>query len=586
MIKVPKTLGIIVTRAFHSFNAGSPAARKASLFCIIAISLLLGGGMVMNAQAKKAPCTVPPMGWNSYDCYNFNVTEKQFMENAHYLANLKKYGWEYCIVDFIWWIPYVAKSPYDCNQYGNWNKGNIDQYGRFMPDTSRFPSAKGGKGFKALCDSVHNLGLKFGLHLMRGVPRMAARSKLPIYGYPGHTCADAVDTTSKCAWMDWMWGAKNDSAGQKYITSMISLCNDWGVDYVKVDDLSAGQYGYHGPEVIMYGKAIAEQPREIVFSTSPGATPLNQAANVSQWANMWRLVNDFWDVDYSGNKNWNDLINAYNVSESWRGTSLKWGEGFWPDVDMLPFGHLALCGPVWNPRYSLSTLSKGEHRLILLLWCINNGPLMYGGNMPDNKNDPFYDSLMTNTDALFVNKHGIKARVLKSQSTGTPIWTSTHPLDTTTKFVLFSNTSGSQQTLSINLTSIGFAANQAVPVKNIWNGANLNTATGTFTQTIPSHDAYLYALGNAPLVWPTTNSLPPRSIEKQVNTSSRNVFFTTSDRFVIPAPFAGKTVKVSAFDLGGRLQNAIITREHSVHLYKDGSMQVSRVAFVKVTEVR
>jgi hypothetical protein len=294
---------------------------------------------------------------------------------------------------------------------------------------------------------------------------------------------------------------------------------------------------------------------------------------------MWRLVNDLWDT-------WSQLTDAYNVDESWRATTVKWGQGVWPDIDMLPFGHLALIGPVGNPRYSLSTYTKGEHRLMFLLWCINNGPLMYGGNLPDNSNDKFYDSLLTNSDALFINQHGIKARVLKAQSTGTPIWTSTHPTDTTTKFVLLGNTSSSSQTISISLNTIGFSATQAVPVKNIWTGASLGNSTGTFSQTIPSHDASLYALGSASLIWSQTQVQPVKSTKNEAHFSGEKVYFTTSSRFVIPAAFAGKTVSVSTFSLSGKLLNSTVTRDRSVQLDKNNITPGEKIAFVKITEVR
>jgi alpha-galactosidase len=527
-------------------------------------------GLFLSAHAVKAPCPVPPMGWNSYNCWNYCVTESQFMQNAHYMAdNLKKYGWEYCVVDFIWWVP--VNGQYGGGQGGDWNKGHIDQNGRFLPDESRFPSSKGGKGFKPLGDSVHNLGLKFGIHLMRGVPKMAVRSNYPVLNST-YTCTDAADQTSTCPWLDWMYGAKNNAAGQAYLTSMVQLCNDWGCDYLKIDDLSAATY--HGPEVEMYAKAIASVSREIVFSTSPGATPINQASHVSQYCNMWRLVNDLWDT-------WGQLTDAYNVDENWRKTTVQWGPGKWPDIDMLPFGHLALIGPVGQPRYSLSTYTKGEHRLMFLLWCVNNGPLMWGGHLPDNSNNPFYDSLMMNSDALYINQHGIKARVLKAQSTGTPIWTSTHPTDTTTKFLLLGNTSTSSQTISVSLNTIGFPATQAVPVKNVWTGATLSNFTGTFAQTIPSHDAGLYILGNAQ----TPVAQPAPASKKPAHFAGGKVFFTTSNRYIIPEAFAGKTVKVSAFSLGGKLLNSAVTRDRSIKLYNDHG-NAGKITVVKITEVR
>lgn len=550
---------------------------QSMIVCATMLFVVLSSGLFYSAQAKKAPCPVPPMGWNSYDCWNYAVSEKQFMDNVHYLVNLKKYGWEYCVVDFIWWMP--PSGAFAGGQNGNWNLGNMDQYGRFMPDTGRFPSAKGGKGFKGLSDSVHALGMKFGIHLMRGVPRMAVKRNCPIFNST-YKCSDAANTNSNCPWLDWMYGTNNNAAGQAYLSSVVQLANDWGVDYLKIDDLSASYTeGYHASEVVQYANAIGSVDREIVFSTSPGPTPLNQASHVSQYANMFRLVNDLWDT-------WGQLTDAYNVAESWRGTTVKWGTttGIWPDVDMLPFGHLALYGPVGNPRYSLSTYTKGEHRLMFLLWCVNNGPLMWGGNLPDNKDNPFYDSLMTNSDALFINQHGIKARVLKAQSTGTPIWTSTNPNDTMTKFVLFGNTSSSQQTLSINLTSIGFSSTQSVPVKNVWTGAKLSNVTGTFSQTIPSHDAGLYILGDSIKI--PDQARPVKSLNKQSQISGENVFFTNSNQFVIPEAFAGKKVKISTFTLGGKLLNSMVTSNRTIQLNKNKSAKSENVSIVKINEVR
>lgn len=276
------------------------------------------------------------------------------------------------------------------SQGTNMDLGNLDKNGRFWPDTTRFPSAKGGKGFKPLSDSCHALGLKFGIHVMRGVPRMAVKRNCQILNSTS-TCTDAADQNSTCSWLDWMYGTNmSNPAGQAYLNSILSLYDSWGVDFLKVDDLSSP---YHSAEVEGYAHAIDSVSREIVFSTSPGATPLDTASHVSKYANMWRLVNDFWDIDFNNNKNWGDITNAYSVAESWRKTLVDGkiiaGPGHWPDVDMLPFGHLSIRGPRGSARYSLSTLTKGEHRLIFSLWCINNQPLMYGGNMPDNKDNLF-----------------------------------------------------------------------------------------------------------------------------------------------------------------------------------------------------
>jgi hypothetical protein len=542
---------------------------------IFAIVILFASGVLMSAQAVKAPCLTPVMGWNSYDCYSYGVTQAQFMANVHYVANnLKQYGWQYCVVDFIWWVPDQGAAG-GVNQSGNWNLGHIDQYGRLLPDTTRFPSSRGGLGFKPLADSVHNLGLKFGIHVMRGVPRMAHRSNYPIYNST-YTCSQAADTTSTCAWLDWMWGTNMGSpAGQAYLNSILSLYDGWGVDFIKVDDLSSP---YHTTEVVGYANAIASVTREVAFSTSPGPTPVSDASHVMQYANQWRLVNDLWDQ-------WSQITNAVQVSESWRNTlvngSIIAGPGHWPDVDMIPFGHLSLYGPVGNPRYSDSTFTKGQHKVLYFLYCINNNPLQWGGNLPDNNHNPFFDSLMMCSEAIFINQHGMRGKVLKSYTTNTPVWVSTHPTDTTTKYLYYANTSGSSQSISVALNTIGFSATQAVPVHNVWTKASLGNITGTLTQTIASNDAALFTLGNGT----PTATIPVSPIEKNVQLNSEKVFFTIGNHFVIPASFAGKTVRVATYGLGGKLLNSVITRDRSVQIYK-GDTHGEKVEVVKITVVR
>lgn len=542
----------------------------------LAAAMMFAVGSPVHTLAVKAPVLTPPMGWNSYDCYSYGVTEAQFMANVHYMADsLKQYGWQYCIVDYVWWVPDKG-AGYAPAQSSNWTYGNIDQYGRLMPDTTRFPSAKGGVGFRALADSVHNLGLKFGIHIMRGVPRMAARKGSPIYNST-YTCKQAADTTSTCSWCDWMWGTKmTDSAGQAYMNSILTLYNSWNIDFIKIDDLSAATY--RASEVVGYAKAIASVSREIVFSTSPGPTPTSQASHVMQYANQWRLVNDLWDT-------WSQLTNSFSVSETWRklkvnGAQIS-GPGHWLDVDMLPFGHLAIYGPVGSPRYSLASYTQGEHRLMYFLWCINNGPLFWGGSLPDNKTNPFYDSLTMNRDAIFINQHGTKGRVLTGMaSANLPVWISTHPTDTSTKFVALFNLSGSTATITVRLDSLGIIG--TAPVKDVWTGKSLGNFTTTFSRSIASHDAGLYIVGTGT----ATGTIHEAPVSKTVGVPDGKMsFYTIGSRFDIPASFAGKTVRVSVYNLNGRQLNSVITSNRSINLTSD-KKSGKQVRIVKITALQ
>ena len=150
----------------------------------------------------------PYMGWNSWDCYGAAVTEDIVRANAEFMAkNLKKYGWEYIVVDIEWAEP-NAKN----NEYNAFADLAMDEYGRLIPAVNRFPSSAGGKGFKPLADYVHSLGLKFGIHIMRGIPRNAVHRKLPILGTK--LTADRIaDPSSICYWNSGMYGVYAHAEG-------------------------------------------------------------------------------------------------------------------------------------------------------------------------------------------------------------------------------------------------------------------------------------------------------------------------------------------------------------------------------------
>jgi len=196
--------------------------------------------------------------------------------------------------------------------------------------------------------------------------------------------------------------------------------------------------------------------------------------------------------------------------------------------------------------------------------------------MPDNNNNPFYDSLMMNKDAIYINQNGIRGRVLKSSSTNTPVWTSTDPNDTTVKFLLLANISGAASTISVPLSSIGISG--TVPVKDVWSGADLGNSTTNFSRSIPSHDVGLYILGNR-----TTSMNNPVLHQKALQPANDQVLLTTSNRYAIPATFKGKNIRVSTFSLGGKLLNSTVTQDRSVSLYKDNAPG-RKIGVVKIAE--
>ena len=175
----------------------------------------------------------PPMGWNSWDCFGLDVNEAEIKENAKYMAtHLKEYGWEYIVVDLGWYAPEVTTT--------NYKKKNIpmitDEFGRLIPVEERFPSSAGGKGFKPLADYIHSLGLKFGIHIMRGIARQAYFQKSKIMGSKA-TAYDIAEPFDTCNWCNNMYGVDASKEGaQEYYNSIFKLYAEWGVDFIKADD--------------------------------------------------------------------------------------------------------------------------------------------------------------------------------------------------------------------------------------------------------------------------------------------------------------------------------------------------------------
>jgi alpha-galactosidase len=323
----------------------------------------------------------PPMGWNSWDCYGAGVWESNVVANADYMArHLKAHGWDIVTVDIQWYEPLAHTTEY--------RKGaalETDANGRLLPAGNRFPLTKDSHSFKPLADFLHAKGLRFGLHLLRGIPRQAVTQNVPILG-TSVRAADIADTNSMCFWNTDMYGVDMSKPGaQEYYDSVFALMASWDLDFVKVDDLSPP---YHKAEIEAIRKAIDKTARPIVFSTSPGGTPLNEGEHIQTQANMWRISGDFWD-------DWGALYSQFQRLKDW--TPFR-GAGHWPDADMLPVGNIR----TWREKYAWTHFSHDELYTLMTLWSIARSPLILGGNLPNN--DDFTLSLLTNDEIITVNQ--------------------------------------------------------------------------------------------------------------------------------------------------------------------------------------
>lgn len=349
----------------------------------------------------KSWAKTPPCGWNSWDCFGAGVNEEQLIANANYMAkHLKQYGWEYIVCDIQWYEPKACS-----NDYNNFAELCCDEYGRLIPAQNRFPSSKGGKGFKPIADYIHSLGLKFGIHIMRGIPRQAVHADLPIKDSK-YTARQVAHHFSICSWNTDMYGMKNCDGAQDYYNSIIKMYADWGVDYIKCDDIAVTEFRkWDNPysadyEIEMLRNAIDSCGREIVLSLSPGPALRDKAEHLKANANMWRLTGDFWDL-------WEHLYAMFDKCEEWQGVR---GVGSYPDCDMLPIGRISKLCSYHGAQNRMSNFTHNEHYTLMTLWGIFGSPLMIGGNMPEN--DDFTLSLLNNAEYMNMHRTVKNSRML------------------------------------------------------------------------------------------------------------------------------------------------------------------------------
>jgi alpha-galactosidase len=428
----------------------------------------------------------PPMGWNSWNCFGSDVNEEQVRANADYMSEkLKAHGWEYIVVDLGWYLPpeitiATFKRPRPLQA--------VDDFGRLVPDEKKFPSAARGGGFRMLADSIHRKGLKFGIHIMRGIPRQAVERNTPVYG-SRYTARDAAAPLDTCTWYDGMFGVDaSGPAGRAYYTSILRLYAEWGVDYIKADDMSQP---YHAADIEALHAAILSCGRPIVLSLSPGASPLDRAEHLEANANLWRISPDFWDM-------WQPLKRQFDLCREW---APHVEPGHWPDCDMIPMGKLRITGPDdyvaglmgKKPEEitdEFSRFTADEKTTLMTLWSVFRSPLMFGGDLPET--DSLSLALITNDEVLAVNQTGRGGRELRSER-GRMVWTAELPEAGARVAALFNLGDAGIQEIRVTFRELGLPG-RAYLVRDLWKKKDLGLFTEAFTAKVNPHGAGMFRI--------------------------------------------------------------------------------------------
>ena len=443
-------------------------------------ALVLAAGLATSSAAQDVAAT-PPLGWNSWDAYGLTITEADFRANVAVLATLKPFGWTYAVIDEGWYMDDPSGAKLADRKY------QLDAHGLLIPSLGRFPSAANGAGLKPLSDWVHGQGLKFGVHVVRGIPKQAVDANMPIAG-SNFRAAEAADTSDLCPWDDGNYGVRDNAAGQAYYDSMVKQYADWGVDYIKIDCIA--DHPYKPVEIRQVSQAIKNSGRDIVLSLSPGPTNILHAEEVGRLAQLWRIADDSWDGWSFAPANWpNGALTGFQKLAEWHSYA---NPGNWPDADMLPFGSLTP-HPGWGePRQS--RLTPDETRTMFTLWAVARSPLILGANL--TKLDGFTKSLITNKEVIAVNQTAWESYPVTELPPGferARVWSAlagarTKPV----RYFAFFNLDDKPVTLRVPWKRLGLQGSRHA-ARDLWSGAK-RLASARINVTLPAHGSAIYRL--------------------------------------------------------------------------------------------
>jgi alpha-galactosidase len=467
------------------------AFRTTSNFCcttvLFALAFLASTSVAMMAGAQTVTpqfpfynfAPTPPMGWNSYDAFGDTVTESEVLANARYVKEkLLPHGWNYIVIDFRWYDPEPPGNDFLLNKLRTGAKLPADGFGRLLPAENRFPSSANGKGFKPLADRLHKMGLKFGVHYMRGIPRQAVLAKTPIADSK-FTAADAGDPTRPGEWCPDMFGVRSNPAGQAWYDSLFKLFAAWGVDFVKVDDISPN---YRTGESEMIRRAIDKSGRAIVYSISAGPPAQSDAENVATHVNMWRISSDFWD-------RWSSLNRQFDLMYPWHDFT---GPGHYPDADMIPFGHIAIRSKAGGGD-RMSRFSHDEQIMLMSFWCLAPSPLMLGGNLPDNTKWDL--SIISNDEVLALDQDPLVKPATRVSQHGSPsarTETWVRELKEGCRAAGLFNRSENATSVTLNWDEAALSGKWIA--RDLWQQKDLGKYDTKMTVQVPAHGAILLKL--------------------------------------------------------------------------------------------
>ncbi|KAL9672531.1 hypothetical protein QQ045_028782 [Rhodiola kirilowii] len=385
------------------------------------------------------------------------------------------------------------------------------------------------------------MGLKFGIHVMRGISTQAVNANTPILdittggpfqqGGRNWTAKDIGITDRLCPWMPHGFMSVNTyvDAGKAFLNLLYQQYSEWGVDFVKLDCVFGEDLDLDEIRIVNWEYKEC-QNSTVVFSLSPGkqATPeMASSTNVSGIANMYRVTGDDWDT-------WADVASHFDVARDFAAAGLIGAPGLkgrsWPDLDMLPLGWLTDPASNEGPHRSCG-LTPDEQKTQVTLWSIAKSPLVFGGDM--RKLDNYTYQLLTEPTLLQINSDSSNnkefAKIVGNQTarkeqnwlvslwrsiyailtpfvvtgssnntpTGVRSWVATGNQGET--YVAFFNRNDGETVISAKLADLDVALpgrniTGVCNVKEIWSGNDLGVVQKSLQANVSSHGVALFVL--------------------------------------------------------------------------------------------
>ena len=444
-----------------------------ALTAVLVVVALSAGAATLNGQQNAVATTngfepTPVLGWSSWSFLRKEPTADKVEAQALAMrdSGLQKLGYTYINLDDFWYQCPGPQGP------------NVDSYGRWVTDPSRFPPQGDTNGIKVVAGYMHRMGMKFGIYVTPGISSQAVKRNTSIEGTP-YKAAQIANSSVKesnynCEGMVRIDYSK--PGAQEFIDSWVRMLSAWDIDYIKID----GMKNSNAPDIEAWSKAIRKGGRSIVLDVTQGSFTAALTPTLMKYANQWEFAPDIecYRCEKGSSSypltSWKDVSNRFNFVADWQPYS---GAGRFNDYDSIEIGNGSNDG-----------LIPVEKQTQLSLWALGAAPLILGVDMT-NLNQEDLQNYLKNTAILAVDQDSIAAkRVLnrrdrqvfaKMERNGDAI-------------VGLFNTGETEKKISIKASAVGLPENKSgYFTDNLWTGETKKT-NGDIDAVVPPHGVVLY----------------------------------------------------------------------------------------------